>query len=53
MESILNAIVVMGIEEWHIVQALRKGKALDGNACKDKSFKANAFKGMACKGNAS
>jgi hypothetical protein len=62
MESILNAIVVMGIEEGPvlfqmtakvIVQALRKGKACDGKAYKDNSFKANACKGMACKGNAS
>jgi hypothetical protein len=53
MESILNAIFFTGIEEGHIVQALRKGKACDGKACKDKSFKVNACKGMACKGNAS
>jgi hypothetical protein len=42
MESIFNAIVVMGIEEGPvlfqmtakvIVQALRKGKACDGKAC--------------------
>jgi hypothetical protein len=53
MESILNAIVVMGIEEGHIVQALHKGKACDGKACKDKPFKANACKGLAYNGNAS
>jgi hypothetical protein len=62
MESIQNAIDVMGIEEGPvffqmtakvIVQALRKGKACDGNARKDKSFKANECKGMECKGNAS
>jgi hypothetical protein len=53
MEIILNDIVVMGIEEGPIVQALRKGKACDGKACKDKLFKANVYKGMACKGNAS
>jgi hypothetical protein len=53
MESILNSIVVMEIEEGRVVQSLCKGKACDGNACKDKSFKANACKGMACKGNAS
>jgi hypothetical protein len=62
MENILNAIVVMGIEEGSvlfqmtakvIVQALRKGKACDGKACKDKSCKANACKGVACKRNAS
>jgi hypothetical protein len=55
MESILNDIVVMGIEEGPvlfqmtakvIVQALRKGKACDGKACNDKSFKDNACKGM-------
>jgi hypothetical protein len=60
MESILNAIVVMRVEEGPvlfqmtakvIVQALRKGKACDGKACKDKSRKANACKGMTCKGN--
>jgi hypothetical protein len=47
MESILNAIVVMGIEEGPVpfqmtskvmVHSLRKGKACDGKACKDKSF---------------
>jgi hypothetical protein len=53
MESILNAIVVMGIEEGSVVQALRKGKACDGKVFKHKAFKANACKGMACKGNAS
>jgi hypothetical protein len=62
MESIRNAIVVMGIEEGPvffqmtakvIVQALRKGNACDGKAWKDNYFKANACKGMACKGNAS
>jgi hypothetical protein len=66
MESILNAIVAMGVEEGLcffqmtakvIVQALRKGKACygngNGNACKYESFKANAFNGMVCKGNAS
>jgi hypothetical protein len=53
MESILNAIVVMGIEEGPIVHSLRKGKACDGKECKDKSYKANACKGMVCKGNAS
>jgi hypothetical protein len=61
MESIRNAIVVMGIEEGPvlfqmtakvIVQELRKGKACDGKEWKDKYFKANACKGMACKGNA-
>jgi hypothetical protein len=43
MKIILNAIVVMGIEEGPVVQALRKCKACDG---KDKSFKDNACKGM-------
>jgi hypothetical protein len=36
MESILNDIVVMGFEEGLVVQALRKVKACDGKACKDK-----------------
>jgi hypothetical protein len=62
MESILNSIVVVGIEEGSvlfqmtakvIVQALHKGKAYNGKACKDKQFKANACKGMSCKGKAS
>jgi hypothetical protein len=62
IKSIWNAIVVMVIEEGPvlfqmtakvIVQALRKCKACDGKACNDKSFKANACKGMAYKGNAS
>jgi hypothetical protein len=62
MESILNAIVAMGIEEGAvlfqmtanvIVQALCKGKACNGKACTDKSFKVNACNGMVCKGNAS
>jgi hypothetical protein len=62
MESILNDIVVMGIEEGPVpfkmtakimVQALCKGKACNGKACKDKSFKANTCKDTACKGNAS
>jgi hypothetical protein len=62
MESILNAIVAMGIEEGTVsfqmtakmmVQALLKGKTCTGKACKDKSFKANTFKGTACKGNVS
>jgi hypothetical protein len=61
MESINNAIIVMGIKEGPvlfqitakvIVQALRKGKACDGNAWKDNYFKANACKGMVCNGNA-
>jgi hypothetical protein len=62
MESILNDIVSMGIEEGCalfqmttkvIVQALRKGKACNGKACKDKSFEVKACQGMACKGKAS
>jgi hypothetical protein len=62
MESILNFIVVMGIEEGPVpfqmtekmrVQALRKGKACNGKACKDKSFNANTCKGTTCKGNLS
>jgi hypothetical protein len=57
MESIVNAIVAMEIEEGHVpfqmtekvmVQALRKCKAYNGNACKDKSFKVNTCKGTAC-----
>jgi hypothetical protein len=62
MESILNAIVAIGVEDGPVlfqmtanlmVQALRKGKACNGKACKDKSFKANACKGTTCKGKAS
>jgi hypothetical protein len=62
MESILNAIVTMGIEEGPvlfqmtakvIVQALRKGKAFYVKACKDTSLKSNACKGVVCKGKAS
>jgi hypothetical protein len=64
MESILNAIVAMGIEDGPVpfqmtvkmmVQSLRKGKACNGNgkACKDKSFKANTCKGASYKVNAS
>jgi hypothetical protein len=62
MESIQNAIVVMGIEEGPmlfqmtvkvIVQALHKGKACDGKVWRDNYVKANACKGMVCKGNAS
>jgi hypothetical protein len=61
MESVWNAIVVMGIEEGPvlfqmtakvIVQALRKDKECDGEAWKDNYFKANACKGMVCKSNA-
>jgi hypothetical protein len=61
MESVWNAIVVIGIEEGPvlfqmtakvIVQALRKGKACDGKERNDKSFKANACNCMACKSNA-
>jgi hypothetical protein len=60
MESVWNAIVVMGVEEGPvlfqmtakvIVQALRKGKACDGKAWKDNYFKVNACKCMACKSN--
>jgi hypothetical protein len=49
MESILDAIVSMGIKEGPVpfqmtakvmVQSLRKGRACNGKACKDKSFKA-------------
>jgi hypothetical protein len=59
MESILNSIFAVGIEEGPvtfqmtakvIVQELRKGKARNGKACKDKSFKANACNVMVCKG---
>jgi hypothetical protein len=64
MGSTLSAIVAMGVEEGPvffqmtaqvIVQALSKGKGCNGkcNACKYKSFKANAFHDMVCKGNAS
>jgi hypothetical protein len=53
MEIILNDIVVMGVGEGPVVQASLKGKACDGNACTDKSFKADACKGMACKINES
>jgi hypothetical protein len=62
MESMLNDIVAMGIEEGHVpfqmtekvmVQALRKGKACNGMVCKDKSFNANACKGKASYDNAS
>jgi hypothetical protein len=62
MESILNAIVAMEIEEGAvlfqmtakvIVQALHKGKARNGKACKDKSLKDTACNGMTCKGKAS
>jgi hypothetical protein len=61
MESVWNDIVVMGVEEGPvlfqmtakvIVKALRKGKACDGKAWKDKSFKANECKCMSCKSNA-
>jgi hypothetical protein len=57
MESILNDIVAMGIEEGPVlfqmtakvmVQALCKGKA-----CNDKQCKANACNDTSCKGNAS
>jgi hypothetical protein len=62
MESILNAIVAMEIEEGSVlfqmtakemVQALRKGKTCNGNACNDTSFKANTCKGITYKGKAS
>jgi hypothetical protein len=57
----LNDIVAIGIEEGPvlfqmtakvIVQALHKGKACNGSACKVKSLKDTVCKGMACKGNA-
>jgi hypothetical protein len=62
MESTLNYIVVMGIEEGPVlfqitekvmVQALRKGKACNGNTWKVKSCKVNACKGTAFNGKAS
>jgi hypothetical protein len=62
MESILNAISAIGIEEGAVlfkmtakvmVQSLHKGKTCNGKACKYKTFKANACNGTACKGRAS
>jgi hypothetical protein len=58
----VNAIVAMGIEEGPVffqmtakvmAQALRKCGACNGKTFKDKSVKANAYKGAVYKGNAS
>jgi hypothetical protein len=56
MESILNAIVAMGIKEGPLLfqitaqvigRALRKGKTCEVDACKGKACNSNACKGKA------